>query len=543
MKSVGFAAPPSRCAMRDRGFGSVLQFMQKCAKRPVYALLGVAALVAGCSTLQPSPSPLPVASRSSADPVQLIDRITWGANPSLLREVMQQGIDHYLAAQLKPAPGSDLPPAIQAQISAMTIEQQPLATLAGGIDQQRRNVNAIKDEKERSSARQAYQQELARLGREASTRTLLRAVYSTNQLREQMTWFWFDHFNVYQNKNVVRALIGDYEDRAIRAHALGRFSDLLRAVVYHPAMLLYLDNAQNASGRINENFARELMELHTLGVDGGYSQSDVQELARILTGVGINLRNEEPRVRRELRTQYVRNGLFEFNPNRHDYGDKQFLGQLVRGSGLKEVDEAIDRLARHPATARFVSRKLALYFVSDEPSPALITQLAAEFTRSDGDIASTLAALFNSAEFTASLGRKFKDPVHYVVSAVRLAYDDSAISNAAPMINWLNRMAQPLYGRQTPDGYPLTADAWTSPAQMATRFEIAKAIAAGGGRLFRGEGSEAVERPATPQLSNLVFHQSLQPRLSLATRKALDEAGSELEWNTYLLASPEFQNR
>jgi uncharacterized protein (DUF1800 family) len=506
---------------------------------PLLLLSGV--LVSGCSTVSRH---FPTDSGSlAADPVRVLDRMSWGANPSSAREVMRMGIGQYIASQLKPDATPDLPEAVEAQIAAMTITRKSLLPLVGQLEQQRKEADAIKSDEDKKAAQQSYQQELTRLAREASTRALLRALYSSNQLREQMTWFWFDHFNVHQYKANLRAMVGDYEDRAIRPHALGHFRDLLRAVVYHPAMLIYLDNAQNAAGRINENFAREVMELHTLGVDGGYSQRDVQELARILTGVGVNLGSITPNVKRELQSQYLRDGLFEFNPNRHDYGDKQFLGQRVQGAGLKEVDEALDRLARLPFTARFISRKLATYFVSDDPPSALVERMAGEFERSDGDIAATLAALFASPEFAASLGGKFKDPIHYVVSAVRLAYDDKPILNAGPMINWLNRMAEPLYGRQTPDGYPMTSAAWASPGQMATRFEIAKAIGTGSAGLFRGEAPSTGERPAFPQLSNALFYGSLQPKLSKPTIEALDQANSPQEWNTFLLASPEFMNR
>ena len=511
------------------------------ARRALLLALSCGLVIAACSTVsqrQPADSAV-----TAVDPALLADRITWGANPSSTREVTRAGVDRYLAAQLRPDPDARLPQSVEEQIAAMTIVQQPLVPLVSRLEQQRKDADAIKDDDGKKAARQAYQQALTSLAREASTRSLLRALYSPNQLQEQMTWFWFDHFNVHQYKANLRAMVGDYEDRAIRAHALGKFRDLLRAVVYHPAMLIYLDNAQNAAGRINENFARELMELHTLGVDGGYTQHDVQELARILTGLGVNLGPGTPNVKKELQSQYVRDGLFEFNPARHDFGDKQFLGLRVKGRGLQEVDAALDRLARHPATARFISRKLATYFVSDDPPPALVDRMAGEFRRSDGDIAATLATLFASPEFAASLGGKFKDPVHYVVSAVRLAYDDKPILNAGPMIGWLNRMAEPLYGRQTPDGYPLTSAAWASPGQMATRFEIAKAIGNGSAGLFRSDGPNVVERAAFPQLSNALFYESLQPRLSQPTREALDRAVSPQEWNVFLLAAPEFMNR
>jgi uncharacterized protein (DUF1800 family) len=273
----------------------------------------------------------------------------------------------------------------------------------------------------------------------------------------------------------------------------------------------------------------------------------VQELARILTGLGVNLNPNPPNVKRELQSQYVRMGLTEFNPNRHDYGDKLFLGQTVRGRGLAEIDEALDRLVRHPATAHFISRKLAVYFVADEPPPALVERMAQTFMHSDGDIAQVLRTMFTAPEFAASLGRKFKDPTHYVVSSVRLAYDGKVIVNAGPAINWLNRMGEPLYGHQTPDGYAMIESAWASPGQMSTRFEIAKALGTGSAGLFRPEAKapddKPVDRPAFPQLANALFYEFLQKGLSAPTRQALDQATSPQEWNTFLLASPEMMNR
>jgi uncharacterized protein (DUF1800 family) len=169
--------------------------------------------------------------------------------------------------------------------------------------------------------------------------------------------------------------------------------------------------------------------------------------------------------------------------------------------------------------------------------------MSTTFLRSDGNIAATLKTMIESPEFAQSLGHKFKDPVHYVISSVRLAYDDKAILNAGPILNWLNRMGEPLYGRQTPDGYPLAGSAWASPGQMATRFEIARAIGSGSAGLFRSEGMQPVERPAFPQLANALYYQSLQAGLSLATRQALDQAASPQEWNSFLLASPEMMYR
>ncbi|NMM26685.1 MAG: DUF1800 domain-containing protein [Glaciimonas sp.] len=477
-----------------------------------------------------------------SDPVRTLNRVTWGVNSSVMQQANALGLNRYLEQQLYPGTAI-LPTFIQAHISAMTLSQRPLDQLVLDMEQRRKDAEAIVNDDEKKAAQQSYQQELNRLAREAATRSLLRALYSPNQLQEQMTWFWMNHFNVHQGKHNLRAMVGDYEEQAIRPHSLGKFRDLLAATVHHPAMLRYLDNEQNAANRINENYARELMELHTLGVNGGYSQRDVQELARILTGIGVNLGSNTPKVRHELQSQYVHQGLFEFNPNRHDYGDKQFLGKTIKGRGLAELDEAIDRLSRNPSTAHFISRKLAMFFVSDEPSAGLVERMSRVFLSSDGDIAATLRMLFDSPEFVQSLGHKFKDPAHYVISAVRLAYDDKPILNAGPILNWLNRMGEPLYGRQTPDGYPMTEAAWASPGQMTTRFEIAKTIGSGSAGLFKTEGPQPQERAAFPQLANALYFQSLQHAMSPATRQALDQAVSSQEWNTFLLSSPEMMNR
>lgn len=423
----------------------------------------------------------------------------------------------------------------------MTISQQPTAQLVQVMEQQRKEAGALANDDEKKAAQQSYQQEMNRLAREAARRHVLRALYSPNQVQEQMTWFWLNHFSVHQYKSDLRALVGDYEENAIRPYALGRFRDLLGAVVHHPAMLRYLDNVQNAAGHLNENYARELMELHTLGVDGGYSQADVQELARVLTGVGVNVGAGTPKVRKDLEVFYVRQGLFEFNPARHDFGEKRLLGQPIRGRGITELDEALDRLARHPATARFISRKLALYWISDDPPSRIVDAMAQTFRRTDGDISAILQTMFASPEFAA--GRKFKDPMRYVISAVRLAYDDKAILNTAPILNWLNRMGEPLYGRATPDGYPLDSRAWASPGQLATRFEIAKVMGSGSAGLFKSEGPQPHERPAFPQLAGELYYGNLARTLSAATKAALDQAASPQEWNTFLLASPEMMSR
>jgi uncharacterized protein (DUF1800 family) len=520
--------------------------------RPVAKLLAaltMAGVASGCSSTTPAPKAAaqPAAHPEALDQYALLDRVTWGATASSLQAIHAKGTQRWLEEQLHPRPDAPLPPEVAQSIAALSIETAGMPQRVIALEQLRRDADKIPDEEPRKAARKGYQDELNGIGRETQTRMLMRALYSPNQLQEQMTWFWFNHFNVFQNKNDERLLLADYE-QMLRTHALRRFRDLLGAVVRHPAMLVYLDNAQNAVNHVNENFARELMELHTLGVDAGYTQRDVQELARVLTGFGVD-RNDPattppPKFARADRAaQYTRQGLYEFNPHRHDYTDKQVLGVTIRGSGPEELYRVVELLSRHPATARHISRKLAQYFVSDDPPQALVDRMAARFARTDGDIAAVLQTMFESPQFAASLRTRYKDPVHYVVSAVRLAYDDKPILNAGPMINWLNRLGEAPYNRQTPDGYPLTESAWTGPGQLTTRFEIAKAIGSGSAGLFKTEGPTPTERPAFPQLSNALYFEAIQGKLAATTRQALDQAASPQEWNMLLLSAPEFMLR
>ena len=511
------------------------QRLSKAMLVAVIACAGVAASVSGCA----APAPYVASSISAAGD---LNRISWGINTASLQQAEAVGHARWRHDQLHPR-AAVLPAAVTAQLNAMTITQQPMERLVADLEARRKGADSWPTEEQRVEARRQYQQELARLGREAMSRSLLMALYSPNQLQEQMTWFWANHFNVHMNKRNLRAMVGDYEERAIRPHALGHFRDLLRATAHHPAMLVYLDNAQNAANRINENHARELMELHTLGVNGGYSQHDVQELARILTGLGVNISSEPPRPARNRQADYVRAGIMEFNPNRHDYGDKDFLGHRIQGRGMAEIDEALDLLARSPATARFVSGKIAAYMLADQPGAAVLERMTRSFLSTDGDIAAVLQTLFDSPEYAASLGHKFRDPMHYVVASVRLAYNDTVILNTGPMLNWLRRMGELPYGHQTPDGYALDETAWSSPGQMATRFDIAKAIGSGSAGLFRSEEPAPRERAAFPQLANPAFYQGMQHTLGPATRQALEQAGSPQEWNTLLLASPEMMMR
>jgi uncharacterized protein (DUF1800 family) len=491
---------------------------------------------------------LALAGRAEASPVKpgdlaLLNRVTWGENATDAGQISAMGSERWLERQLHPAPGDRLPAAAQAQIDALPISRTPLTQLVAEMDAQNKAANQLTDPDLKKAAQGAYQQAMTALARQAATREILRDIYSPDQLKEQMTWFWFNHFNVHQYKANLRILVGDYEERAIRPHALGRFRDLLEATLRHPAMLRYLDNADNAAGHINENYAREIMELHTMGVGSGYTQKDVQELARILTGVGIDANPTDPRLKPDHAADLVRDGLFEFNPNRHDYGDKFFLGHTIKGSGFGEVEQALDLIARSPATASHVSRELAVYFVVDDPPPALVARMAATFQRSDGDIAAVLSTMFHAPEFKASLGAKFKDPVHYAVSAVRLAYDDKVILNTGPMQNWLGRLAEGLYNHETPDGYPMVEASWDGPGQMSLRFEIARQIGSGGAGLFKPDQPGATDQPGFPTLQNALYFGGLSGTLAADTQGALSQAASPQEWNTLFLSSPEFMHR
>lgn len=470
------------------------------------------------------------ASAPALSPVQTfraVDRLTWGATGAALREVAAHaGYAAYVEAQLDPRRPETLPPAVEQRIAALTVSTLPLQRLVDATDALRRDADALPTQDERAAARQAWQRELTRLAREAASRHLLRAVHSDRQLHAHLTWFWLNHFNVHRGKANLRAMVGDYEEQAIRPHALGRFRDLLGATARHPALLRYLDNERNAVRRGNENHARELLELHTLGEGGGYAQRDVQELARVLTGWGVSFRDADARRGRD-EARHVRDGNFEFDPGRHDFGDKTFLGRTIRGRGAAEVEEALDLLAAHPSTARFVCTRMAQYLLADEPPAPLVAAMSRAFAGGDGgDVTAALRVLLLAPAFASPKPRKFKDPVHYAVSALRAARADdaaAALLDTSALQNWLDRAGEGLYDRQTPDGYPLVAAAWTGSGQMAARFDFARAVAAGP---LPGAWPDGDARPLAP-----------------GTRAALAQAATRRERVALFLSSPDFMLR
>lgn len=479
-----------------------------------------------------------------AEPISARDwnwasRLTWGPVPAVVagdRPGPGRWIDRQLASD-----DASLPPAVADRVATMRISRETMAQIVVEQDAQNHAANALTDPDQRKAARSAYQKTMAGLADEARQRSILRDLYAPDQLREQMTWFWVNHFNVQAGKRDIRAMIADYE-QMLHDRAFGRFRDLLQATLQHPAMLRYLDNDRNAVGHINENYAREIMELHSMGVGAGYTQQDVQELARILTGVGIDLKPDPPRLKPEWRPLFVRAGLFVFNPARHDFGDKHFLGHVIKGSGFAEVEQALDLIAAAPATAHHVALRLATAFVGDTPPPALVDRMAATFRRTHGDMAQVMRTMIRAPEFAATLGRSVKDPVHYALSAVRLAYGDRVIDDAMPIARWIDRMGEGLYDHPTPDGYGLVASAWSAPGQMATRFDIARQIGGGAASLFQATGMGR-DAPIVPPLQAMLQDDGIAATLGGPTRASLAQAGSPKAWNTLFLSSPEFMRR
>jgi uncharacterized protein (DUF1800 family) len=500
------------------------------------------ALLSGCAGLGHDAGPakagaMPVLQRQD---VLWLQRVSFGIDSESVAELHRLGRARYLDRQLQAR--ESLPAPIAAELSALEASRVDAVQAIEQANTERKAANSMPDGPDREAARKAYNDSANRLAYQAVRSELLRATYSPDQLQEEMVWFWLNHFSVHQAKADLRWLVADYTDQAIRPHALGRFKDLVLATLEHPAMMAYLDNNQNAAGHVNENYARELMELHTLGVDGGYTQRDVQQLALVLTGSGVRA-GDPPKLKPAIAKLYYQKGAFQFNPARHDFSTKVVLGRTIQGRGFDEVDETITWIVRQPSCAHFISRELATYFVADNPPPQLVDRMAKTFQRTDGDISAVLRVMLLSPEIDAALGGKFKDPTRFVVSAVRFAYDGRTITNTRPMLNWLNGLGETPFGRPTPDGYPLTEAAWASSGQMSRRFEIARAIGSGSAALFDAEeGAPAVPPPpaAFPQLPNRLYFEAVEPFLTARTREALGRAKSQQEWNTFLLASPDF---
>ena len=556
MRPTTSATVPSRARVRATAFANARALALAGA-----GVLALAALSACGTSPQPSPPTAPSlgpapditrpdthqeadAMRVSTLDAQRVDRATFGVDALALQQVGRLGYARWVDEQLHPKPYA-LPAPVADRIAAMKISREPLVARLREEVTTKKAADAVADDEQKKAAQQAYQKGLNAQADEAAQRWLLVAANSPDQVQERLVWFWLNHFSIAQGKANLRLFAGDYE-ASLRPHALGKFRDLLEASAMHPAMLRYLDNERNAAGQINENYARELMELHTLGVDGGYSQADVQEMARVLTGLGIRVDAGDAKVKPLLQSQYVHVGALEFNPNRHDQGTKLVQGQQVPSAGIAEIHLVLDRLSRHPATARHVSAQLAQYFLGDVPPPALVDRMTRRWLATDGDIAEVTKVLLTAPEYDASLGRHFKDPWEYVLSATRLAYDGSVVVNPGPMLNALRQLGEPPFGRETPDGYATVEAAWASPGQMTTRFDIARTLVGGNGNgnggLFRIDGLAVPAPLPKARVESAAWLRTQAPRESEATRQALLETlqSHPGDWSWVAIVSPEF---
>jgi uncharacterized protein (DUF1800 family) len=459
--------------------------------------------------------------------IHFLNRTGFGPTREAVQKVNQMGIPAYLEEQLHPERISD------------TLVEEKLAGLKTMRLSSRELIELYPQPKQAAGQEMMGQQPMQGprvVILELQQARLLRAVYSQRQLYEVMVDFWSNHFNIFAAKGADRWLATAYDRDAIRPHALGRFKDLLLATAQSPAMLFYLDNwlsaapnpatasiaANNRRRGLNENYARELMELHTLGVDGGYTQKDIQEVARCFTGWTIR----QPRAE----------GTFYFEPRIHDSGEKMVLGtRLPPGGGMEDGLRVIDLLARHPSAARFISLKLARRFISDDPPPSLVNKAAEAFRRSEGDIPTVLRTLIDSPEFFSpeTYQAKVKKPLEFVASGLRVTGAEVQMSHQ--LLRYLGRMGEPLFLAQPPTGYSDAGASWVSPDMLLTRMNFAIDLMAN-----RIPGSRVPIDALADQDS---FARLIAPdALSAGTRSALAETeGSQAI--ALLMAAPEFQRR
>lgn len=391
---------------------------------------------------------------------------------------------------------------------------------------------------------------------------LLTMANSDNPGQEVLLSFWLNHFSVFSGKWPNKLLMEDYNRSIAEAMRSDSFEALLRASFFHPAMQIYLDNhqsvapdsqvARQASHRgkqlgLNENLARELLELHTLGVDGGYDQNDVQELARIITGADF--------YRADLSEQQlakmgaVRHGYFLFDPRRHDFGSKRFLGvEFPPGKGLAEIERALHLMSTHPSTANHIATKLAQRFLDDTPAAETVAAMADAFQKSDGRISATLFALLESPAFQASLKapNKFKEPLDYVMSVARAVCGDQPISNYQALFAAASDMGQLPMRRTTPDGYGMQENDWLSPLVMAKRIRFARDVALGRIRFSQTEVPASSDNPPLEEQSGCKAEPARIERM-LGTTRVMTQRSliglSPAEQSALLLASPEFMRR
>ncbi|MBV8604935.1 MAG: DUF1800 domain-containing protein [Pelomonas sp.] len=490
-----------------------------------------------------------------------LERLGFGPRPADSETILAQGpgawLKGFLGAQLQGA-RIDLPDALDQRLAAedtARLDQGELYERFRRAQQLERELKKAQtdgdkaDDKDDKAAPNPRRELVRPVVIQASEQRLLRALASPAQLEEVLVDFWFNHFNVYAGKGPVSVWVGSYEREAIRPNVFGSFRAMLGATAKHPAMLFYLDNAQSVAanfhprGRfgasrpanpkqangLNENYARELMELHTLGVDGGYTQRDVTELARMLTGWTF-----DPKP-----SWGDGASLFRFVDQRHDQGRKHWLGRTVEPNGQGEGEMALDVLAAHPSTARHIGFQLAQAFVADEPPPALVQRLADRFIAakdSRTQLRDVMQELVQSDEFWSreAFRAKFKSPYRYVLSSLRvLAPADMALADTLPrevqpLLGALNQAGMPLYGSVTPDGYKNTAAAWQNPEALTQRVQLAQTL-----------NKRFDKRPALATRESDMVLATLGPLLSASTIASVRGATPDLR-TPLLLGSPDF---
>jgi len=514
-----------------------------------------------------------------------LNRLGFGPRPGQVEQIEKTGLENWIQAQLHPENISD--PVVDARLA-----QFPALKLsaAGLLDQYPPQDVAAKRLGMKIEEYQKHLQDLAKrpgginsqpfkdpneIVNELMQSRMIRAVYSERQLAEQLSDFWFNHFNVFIYKDVDRWYLIPYERDAIRPHVLGKFRDLLEATAKSPAMLFYLDNSSSAAPHafdrlklhpvrarpgeklpplgprrgLNENYGRELMELHTLGVDGGYKQEDVIEVARAFTGWTIESPRENP--------------VFYFDERIHDADPKRVLGKNIKGGGIKDGEQVLDLLAKNQNTARHISLQLAEHFVSDDPPPALVARMAKTFQKSKGDIRAVMTTMIYSPEFwsRAAFRAKVKTPFELVVSTARALGAD--VDQPLQLAQWVSRIGEPLYQCLTPNGYSDKAAAWVSTGALLNRVNFAVALTSNKVRGAQVDINSLVgtDFGTNPQLAlDRIESEFLAGQVSDSTRATLEKEMTEprilgaklddpvTQVNVSLitglvLGSPEFQKR
>jgi uncharacterized protein (DUF1800 family) len=521
--------------------------------------------------------------------LHVLNRVGFGPRPGDVERVRALGLQRYIDQQLRPDRIADS--GVNARLSGLETIGMSTHEIAERIE--RPLLEARRERKQEGTPKASQndppkqppvpremQERANRVLVELSEQKILRAAYSERQLQEVLTDFWFNHFNVDARKGRDRFMLTEYERDIIRPHVLGKFRDLLEATAKSPAMLFYLDNwmsadpngphpqmtpprmvrgpfggryvvppqprpqpqGQNQRKGLNENYGRELMELHTLGVDGGYTQKDVTEVARAFTGWTI----ENPQ----------KGGGFKFEPRIHDEGQKVVLGHVIKpGGGEHDGEEVLAILAKHQSTAHFIATKLVRRFVSDTPPPSLVDRVAKRFRETDGDLREVTRTILTSNEFLSpeTYRAKVKSPFEFVISAVRATGAD--VRDAQPLVRFVQQLGEPLYQCQPPTGYKDTADAWVNTGALVNRMNFAVALASGKipGVSVDNLMSQA-DSPSQVSQSSLIttqptvdsqkmIAQMLGHDVSESTRATIAKATTVPQMAALTLGAPEFQRR